>query len=392
MTALETTRLVAGRELRQAVRRKSLWITFLILLIGSTAAVVLPEVISGDGATTYDVALVGGDGELGQSLRAQEPALDARVELSSVRDAAAAVRLVEDGDVDLAIVAGERPSIVVRAGEHAELVGAARQALFASGLGATLRDEGLSPTEIAGAVQIVPARLRELDTSSESRQYSALALSVVLYLLLLVLMGQVANATAIEKANRISEVLLPIARPASLLFGKVIGVTITGMVVISGALVPAAVKFALGGDLPPGIGGALAGSAAWFVLGLGLYLTLAGGLGALAERQEEAGPIVMPLTAVLVGAFFATQAALDTSLGTVLAYVPLTSPVVEPARIAAGSSGAIEVVGSLALLVVAIVVAGRFASTIYARAIIRTGRRLKLRDVLGPRSTASDSA
>ena len=54
-------------------------------------------------------------------------------------------------------------------------------------------------------------------------------MSIVLYLLLFMLMIQVANGTAIEKANRISEVLLAIVRPGALLFGKVIGVGIIGL-------------------------------------------------------------------------------------------------------------------------------------------------------------------
>ena len=65
-----------------------------------------------------------------------------------------------------------------------------------------------------------------------------------------------------------------------------------------------------------------------------------------------------------------------------LAYVPLTAPLVAPARVALGVSSPLEVAGSLAILLVSVLVAGRFAAVAYQRAIVRTGRRLKVREVL----------
>ncbi|MEJ7582736.1 MAG: ATP-binding cassette domain-containing protein [Acidimicrobiales bacterium] len=68
--------------------------------------------------------------------------------------------------------------------------------------------------------------------------------------------------------------------------------------------------------------------------------------------------------------------------GTVSAYVPLTSPLLVPTRIAVGAAGLVELVASLLLLVGAIAVTARFGATGYARAIVGTGRRLKLRQAL----------
>src|SRR3546814_19716449 len=103
------------------------------------------------------------------------------------------------------------------------------------------------------------------------------------------LMIQVANGTAIEKSNRISEVLLAIVRPGALLFGKVLGVSIVGILTLAAAIVPVLVKLLSGGDLPDGLGGGLAGGAAWFVLGLATSLVAAGALGALVGRPGGGG-------------------------------------------------------------------------------------------------------
>jgi ABC-2 type transport system permease protein len=206
--------------------------------------------------------------------------------------------------------------------------------------------------------------------------------SILLYILLLTLMIQVANGTAIEKANRISEVLLAIVRPRALLFGKVIGVGIIGVLTLLGGVVPVVVKLVAGGDLPDGLAGAMAGGGAWFALGIALYLTLAGALGALVERQEEAGSAVAPLAMILIGSYLVAQSAPDSPVARVLAYIPLSSPLVMPSRLALGEASGVEMVISLALLLAAVVVVGRVGATVYRRAVVRTGRRLKLREVL----------
>ena len=169
------------------------------------------------------------------------------------------------------------------------------------------------------------------------------------------------------------------------MFGKVIGVGIGGFTMLLAGAIPVVVKLVLGGDLPDGIGGAVAGTAVWFVLGLMLYLTMSGALGALVERQEQAGAVTAPLTFVLIATFIAAQSSADTPLGTLLAYFPLTSPLMMPSRIAIGAASPVELVVSFLLLVAAIALAARVGSTIYARSIVRTGTRLTVRQALSQR-------
>ncbi len=385
MTGLRAVRLVAGRELREALRRRTFWVVAALLLLGATAAVVVPDVVGDDGGPTrYDVAVVGGDEALDRALVDAGDALGAEIRTQAVDDAAAARRLVADEDADLGVVRGAEPEVIVRAGQQEALLGATRQALSTVAVASALEERGLTAEQAQEALTQPPPRVVEVDSESAARRVASFAVSLVLYLLLLTLMVQVANGIAVEKANRISEVLLAIVRPGALLFGKVLGVGLTGACTLAAAIVPVTVGLAVGGDLPEGLAGALLGGAAWFVLGLALYLTLAGSMGALVERQEEAGSVVTPLTAILVGSFIVAQGGADSALGTVLAYVPLTSPLLVPTRIAIGASSPAELVGSLVLLVAAIALAGRVGSTVYARAVVRTGRRLSLREVLRP--------
>jgi ABC-2 type transport system permease protein len=373
--------LVVERELREAFRRRSFWIVLGVLVLGASAGMILPEVI-GVGTTRYDVAVVDGGAPVEEAITQAARALELHVQVRTVSDRATAVEEVRAHAVDIAVAGGSRPRVIFRSGVNDRLRAAVQQALGQASARARLEQAGLSPSEVRAVLRAPAPVVQELDAGRSDRRAAAAIVSILLYLLLLTLMIQVANGTAIEKSNRISEVLLAIVRPGSLLFGKVIGVGLIGLLTLLGGVLPVVVKLVAGGDLPEGLGGAMAGGAAWFVLGLALYLTLAGALGALVERQEEAGSAVAPLSMLLIGSYLVGQSAPESPVARVLAYIPLSSPIVMPSRLALGESSGTEIVVSLALLLASVVVVGRVGATVYRRAVVRTGRRLKLREVL----------
>ena len=382
MSQLRGLGLVAGRELREALRRKAFWAVVVLLFAGATAGMVVPDLLGDDGPARYDIGVVDGAAGLEASIARSVDAIDATARIRAVGDVAAALRAVDAGDLDVAVVGAADPQVIVRASEHERLVGAVQQAIAVESLSGRLRDAGLDPEEVADVLTAPAARLVELDEDDAERRGASAVVTIVLYMMLFTLMVQVSNGVAIEKSNRVSEVLLAIVRPQALLLGKVLGVGALGLLTLSAALVPVIAKLASGGELPTGLGPAVASGAAWFVLGLLVYLTLAGALGALVERQEEAGSVVSPLMAVLVATFILVSGNPDSTLGAVLAYVPFTSPLVEPARMAMGVSSPVEAAASLVIGVITVAVILRVGGTIYARAVVRTGRRLKLRDVL----------
>ena len=126
----------------------------------------------------------------------------------------------------------------------------------------------------------------------------------------------------------------------------------------------------------------LLASSIWFIGGLALFLTLAGAMGSLVSRQEEAGSVVVPLTMILVVGYLAALSAGDSTLGTVLAYFPLTSPMVVPYRVAVEAGSIVEYALSAVLLYATVFAAARIGAIVFRRAIVRTGRRLTLREVL----------
>ena len=317
--------------MRETIRHRTFWIVSAVLFVGALAAVTIPPLIESSGGTDT-IAVVRVPEGFEDALRQVRASADSELRFVAFNEASTARQRVDDGDVDAAVIGGTQPSILVRSGEHEALVGSLQQALATVAVQQQLLDAGLSPREVETALTLEPARVEGLDADADARRGASVIAATVLYVLLLTLTVSVANGVAIEKANRISEVLLAIVPPRPLLFGKVIGVGLMGLATLLFGIMPVVVRLLIGGDVPNGIGAAVASGAAWFVLGLAFYLVLAGSLAALVERQEQAGSAMGPLMAALIGSLIVSQSAPESGLAAVLAYVPFSSPVVEPSR------------------------------------------------------------
>jgi ABC-2 type transport system permease protein len=392
MTSQESTRrrrataralwLVAGRELRESARRRSTWVSLALVFIGGLALVIVPDLLDGDDRRT--VATAGSVPEwFATGLDEAQGSTGLRTQLVDAADRSSLETEVRDGRADAGVDFGtDPPTVVVQTVGDDGLTTLLGQVVSTETLRAELVDRGLSTAEVTAALTGAAPEVRELQTDQAGRSAVAFVASLVLYLLLLLLTTAVASGVAIEKSKRISEVLLAVVEPTALLFGKIVGVGLVGVMTLAAGALPVAADLLLGGELPPGTGVTLAGTAAWFVLGLALYLSMAAGLGALVDRQEQVGSAMAPLSILLIAAYFAGVGAADTPLGAVLSIVPFTSPMVTPARLALGEAGPAELVASLATLVATVLLVGRLSTVVYRRAIVRTGRRLTLGEVL----------
>jgi ABC-2 type transport system permease protein len=378
-------RLVASRELEESFRAKSYWVTMAFLVAAVIAAIVLPNVL--DGTDSYEVAVVG---EVPEGLREDVGALanqlDIEIELSEREDRAAAEQAVRDDELDAALVHGDAPTLLRVDGTSEDLVAALGQASVLASTRQQLGDAGLSAQEAQAVLSTPPPEEVVLDDERAGRGAVTYFVSLVLYLALLMGGMGVATGVAVEKSSRIAEVLVTTVRPAHLLAGKVLGVGLSTLLLILAAAVPYSVAVLAGVvDLPAAVAGEVLGAVGWFALGYGIYATAFAALGALVDRQEDLGGAIGPLTTALVVAFVASiqaQSAPNSTLAVVTSHIPLSSPMVMPARMAAGSVGVAEVLLSVAIAVVTLVVLVRLGGTIYRRALLRGGRRLKLSEVL----------
>lgn len=389
--------LVCGRELTVGSARRSYRITAVVMLLLGVAAAVAPRVISSSSEQSYDLAVVGTPPPgFEPAIETVADSLDVTVTTNAVATREKAEQLVRDDEVDAAIIwfAGaatgtdERvPALLARSFSADELVAVVSSAAVSSSTVVRLEAAGVSAAD-AGSVLASPPQPETIDTPNESpRAAIGFVVVFVLYLFLVTAGTQVATGVAVEKTNRIAESLLATLRSSQLLGGKVIGVGLLAIAPLMLAGVPVVISFVVGGDfeVPEGAVGDVVAGFGWFALGFALYACAYAALGALVDRQEEVSGAVTPLTFVLVATFLlATQAQVspDSTLAVVSSIFPLSAPMVMPMRIAAGDPPTAQVVVAVVGVVATAALIVRAGSVVYRRALVRTGRRLKLREVV----------
>ncbi len=122
------------------------------------------------------------------------------------------------------------------------------------------------------------------------------------------------------------------------------------------------------------------------MLGYAFYCTAYAAAGSLISRQSDAYNAALPLQIPLILGYLLTYtvvyAPTVNTLYHVLAFIPFTAPVTMPVLVAVGDAPAWQVAVSALITLVATAGMAWLAGTIYGRAILRTGSRLKVRQVL----------
>ena len=361
--------LVAGREIRSQVRSKGFVIGLLVTVLVMVGLTYAPKVFGGP--DSYKIGLVASE-------RLQLPG-DVEVEWVEYPAEEPARRAVLAGEVDAVLVDGARVLTENQIDDRLALMlqTAHREAQIA-----------------AAGVRITPLVMEALSPDAryaDTRGDIAFVLVLVLFMLIFGTPMMVAMGVVEEKSSRIVEILFAAVRPWQLLAGKVVGLGVIGLinlVVIVGAGLAGATASGLAVDFPPGMAGIVAGVVGWFVLGYLFFALCAAALGALVSRQEEVGSVMTPLTTVVFAAYAVAFYAISEPTGTVarvVSFIPPFSAMVMPVRTAAAPTPLWEVLVAAALMVAALVAMVVLGGKVYERAVLRTGARVRLREVLGSR-------
>jgi len=390
MTRFRVIRLVAGREIRERLRSKSIRVSTGVSLAIVLAAAIIPGLLSSNRPTTYDVGVFGA----GAQQLADRLPLVARitgekvvVRVRPLDGAATADRQVKSGDLDAAVGDGQ---VVVDKKLGARLEVIVQEANREVAAEAALAGAGVASEVAARVLAPAPLEVRALqppDKESSDREGLVSFGTVLLYGQLLGYGYWVASGGVEEKASRVVEILLAKARASHLLAGKVIGIGVIGIVQLVGFVVVGLVAASAAGtvDLPPDIVPVAAQVIGWFVLGFAFYSCLFAVGGALASRVEELQSTTMPLSLLAMGSFFAAITASGAPGGTlarVTTFLPFSAPLVLPIRIAAHEIGAGEVAVSVAIVLVSIVAVVALAGRVYAGGALHVRGQLKLRNAL----------
>lgn len=396
--ALGDVGLVAGREIRERLRGRIFRVGTIIMLLAVGAAVVIPTLHKGSsGPTLQKVGIVGTVSPVTRELvLAAAQANKDKVQFVPEASVVAAKRDLKSGAsyfsiIDSSEVLLYQPATASSSPADPGLVDSVAEYL---GVVIAYRQAHLTPAQ-AGTVtnsRTVPIRTLVGTSKSANAKTPSIIGIVLLFFMLTQYCTWILMGVMQEKSSRVVEVLLAMVRPIQLLGGKVLGI---GLVALGQALLlvgfALALGAAVGSDLLKGTAPvALLAELAWLVLGYAFYCWVYAAAGSMAERQDQVQTLALPLSVpMLFGYIYSITVA---SSGTpnaffdVLAYLPPTAPFCMSVLVGLGKATWWEFLASALISIAATAGMAIFASRIYRRAVLRTGGRVGLRDVLSRRA------
>lgn len=384
--------LIARREFITRVRSR-FFIAGTILFAALLAGYIVVQALVISRATTDVKVGFSGDAQvLAQPLKAALASEKVNLEISTVADASDGEAKVTAGKLD-ASVTGDAASPDVAVKDSLDPAVEATLTSVAKGIALTraLTAAGVSPGTIESQVVAAGPNVKLLDPNAALRTQRMIVgvfIAALLYVSL-VLYGQfVAQGVVEEKSNRIIEILLSTVRPRQLLFGKVLGIGLVGLVQLAVLGLVALVTISRYQVVSiPNVGvEAVIGGLIWYVLGFIFYALLFAAAGSMVSRQEEIASVTGPLSMLVVGtylAFFWVTANPDHPVAILLSVIPPFDVVIMPGRMATGDAAVWQVAVSIVLTVLAIFGLLFVAARIYSNSVLRIGSRVRLSQAWG---------
>jgi ABC-2 type transport system permease protein len=383
--------LVAAREVRERYRAKVFRIGTLVVLAVVAGAIVIPKIESGH-PHPQQVGVVGAlDSSQRQTIDASARSVGTTAHLVDEPGLATAKEKLRSGDLSLVVVDGHEllvktPVTLTDSSTTAQFVHAVSKDLAVA---EALQAAHLSPAQAAALsrAHAVPVHSLQPGRTKGAAQGTSVVGLILIFIMLNQYNGWILVGVMEEKSSRVIEVLMAAVRPIRLLTGKVLGI---GFVAFSQAALVVAFALvlakAVGSDLLSGTAPlVLVSTLIWLILGYAFYCWVFAAAGSLAERQEQVQTLALPLSlpiifGYVVGLTVASSGNASTFF-VVLAYLPPTAPFAMPVLVALSKVNWEGFVASALISVAATVGMARVAGRIYRRAILHTGRRVKLRQL-----------
>ncbi|TCU83830.1 MULTISPECIES: ABC transporter permease [unclassified Curtobacterium] len=351
---VQAVRLVSAREIQARIRSKAFVVSALILIGMVVASIVVGGIVGKATADdTTPVAVVDG-----VSLPTT-----AGLDVTDSTSVADAERLVQNGDVDAAIVPSDDP------------------------LGYKVVGLDEAPTDVVSALSVTPRiELLDPDALPGGLVYLIAIAFGVVYFASAVTFGQsIAQSVVEEKSTRVVEILMSAISARALLAGKVLGNSVMAFAQIVAVAIAAVVTLAVTGQ--DNMFSMLGPSILWFVgffaVGFVLIASLFAAAAVLVSRQEDVGSVTTPVMMLVMIPYILIIVAYNnpTVLG-IMSYVPFSAPIGMPMRIFLGTAEWWEPILSLLIVVAAVVVVVLVGARVYENALLRTGSRVKLTEAL----------
>jgi ABC-2 type transport system permease protein len=386
--------IIAMREVTERLRGRIFRVGTLVILAVVAAAIIIPSLHhSSSGSATQEVGVVGslspafkdvvttaGKSNEDDVHFVAEPSLAQAKK--SLRNNALAFAIVNGDEILLNEPAAESsspadPTLVQDVAEYFGLLHAYQSAGLTQ-----------AQTQSVSDAHAIAVRTLSMGPKNHSNTGSVIGL-VLLFVMLTQYCTWILIGVMQEKSSRVVEVLLAAVRPIQLLGGKVLGIGLVALgqatLVVGFALL---VAKAVGSDVLKGSEPiALLAELCWLVLGYAFYCWVYAAAGSMAERQDQIQTLAFPLSIpILIGYVFSITVASSGNpslLFKVLAYLPLTAPFAMSVLVALSQVAWWQFLASVVITLVATAGMAIFAARVYSRAVLRTGGRVRLREIRG---------
>src|SRR5437879_2085547 len=232
--ALHTVLLIVRREFLTRVRGRFFLIGTAVLVVLVAGFILLQAVVFNRATTTVKVGFVGATQALAQPLRAAKTGGGITFQTQNVQSVSSGEDQVRSGDLDV-LISGAPAAPEVEFKDQLDptvasaLDGLVKQVAFEQALAGS----GVDPVTIEAkvvAASFHPVALDPNAAQRTQRMVVGIFVAALLFIALQLYGGFVATGIVEEKANRIVEILLSTVRPRQLLFGKVMGIGLVGLI------------------------------------------------------------------------------------------------------------------------------------------------------------------
>ncbi len=261
-----------------------------------------------------------------------------------------------------------------------------------------LANEGLDPAKIAYLSSRPNLTVKKVGSGGGAStggftdiMFTVMGFVMLLYMTVLLYGQMIGRSVVTEKTSKTVEIMLSSVRPVELLFGKILGKGLAGLLQYGIWITAALVLVKLVGPglnvQPPaaltvGNLGILVG---FFVLAFFLYSAAYGALGAGSEDEQHLAQLAWPLLIFLIVPLVTISSYVmspGSTFSVVLSFFPMTAPIVMLIRILVSTPPLWQILSSVGLLILTIAGFVVLAAKIFRVGILMTGKRFSMGEIL----------
>lgn len=263
---------------------------------------------------------------------------------------------------------------------------------------AYLKKHGLNDTQIAEVQNPnITHTIESISEDGTKNFWYAYVMVFVLYMVIIMFGQKVAMSVVTEKTSRAMEVLITSASPVALMFGKILASSVAGIFQITAIFGSAFISYNINKsyfetnavintlfNFPASLVGYLL---IFFLLGFLIYSFLFGAMASTVSKIEDLSSVVMLIQIIFVAGFVVSTNAMtsgdvNSELMKGLSLFPLTSPMAMFTRIAMSEVPGLEILLSVAFLILATIFIGYIAAKIYRVGVLMYGTKPTLGKII----------